>query len=145
MTAIRPHGTARPARACAAYLRAACSRSIRWFDAPRRARTRRRRRTAFAAAALAAGSAVHAVAPLTMLLAPDAPTGVPVMSDVPTDAPFALVLRTTIPTPMTEARVVVYLAVVNSAGWRATLTVHVAPTAAAPLPPLGARPLASHR
>jgi hypothetical protein len=55
--------------------------------------------------------------------------------DARLDAPFALTLRTTVPTPLTGARVVLRLDVVNSAGWRVVLGVHLepAPVHATPL------------
>jgi hypothetical protein len=146
MTATRSTGAARPARTCTAYLRTAHARTVRWFQAPRLVRTRRRRRAALAAAALTAGSATtQVIAPAIARLAVDAVGTAVVMHDVPANAPFALVLRTVIPTPVAGTRMVVHLTVVSAAGWRATLSVHLEPAMRSTLPAPGARASASQR
>ena len=124
--------TTRPiTRTRGAYLRV-----VRWLDAPRLVRTRRRRRAAVTAAALAAGTAMQATMPSTALQLATCvhETSAP-PRDARLDAPFAFTLRTTVPTPLTGARVVLRLDVMNSAGWRAVLSVHLEPA------PMHATPL----
>lgn len=130
MTATRSTGPRRRAGACTAYLRAACARSVRWFDAPRLVRTRRRRRTALAAAAIAAGTAIQTTVPVMTRLAGDAAVGAAVLREVPAGAPFALVLHTTIPFPVLGARLSLRLTVAEAAGWQATLALHAQPAGA---------------
>jgi hypothetical protein len=125
MSTTRPNGAPHDTRrARGAYLRV-----VRWLDAPRLVRTRRRRRAALTAAALAAGTAMQAIVSSTApQLAPCAHQTPALPCDPRLDAPFAFTLRTTVATPLAGTRVVLRLDVVNSAGWRAVLSVHLEPT-----------------